>query len=265
MHTEVEHPVVSKRLTSAYEQSTYTHPSSRKQSYLGILCSTKLLSQPRFLRETGHRPPPFLLDQAACVLGRVCGELAMLSRQSSRLRQFRLGWPGPLPVRLSQRRLVSSDGAATKSARPGRWPRLLLLTAAFALAGAGCEKVVEAAIQESSRSVPGSAEDERKLDAIRRSVEARLPLVERLRNDPDHVECEVYESFTDEDKTHRLTSGPLAGSRGLALQVRFPGLLFFSFFWQKRLISRRKHSGTSGKRRWSAPSTSAPAWRAGRW
>lgn len=45
------------------------------------------------------------------------------------------------------------------------------------------------------------------------------PLVSDLRKDPDYVEWEAYENFTDEEKAHRLSSGPLRGSRGFALQV----------------------------------------------
>lgn len=47
-----------------------------------------------------------------------------------------------------------------------------------------------------------------------------LPIVRGLRADPNYSEWEAYDSLSEEDKKHRLTSGPLKGSRGLAVQVR---------------------------------------------
>ena len=52
------------------------------------------------------------------------------------------------------------------------------------------------------------------------------PIVQGLREDPDWEESDVYGNYSLEDKDHRLTSGPLRGSRGLGLQVGF----FFFFF-----------------------------------
>lgn len=54
---------------------------------------------------------------------------------------------------------------------------------------------------------------------IQRVFDIGLPIVQELRRNPDYVEKNVYENFADKHKTHRLTSGPLAGSRGLGLQV----------------------------------------------
>lgn len=53
------------------------------------------------------------------------------------------------------------------------------------------------------------------------------PIVQLLREDPDWEESDVYGNYSLEDKEHRLTSGPLKGSRGLGLQV---GPFFFFFF-----------------------------------
>lgn len=50
----------------------------------------------------------------------------------------------------------------------------------------------------------------------------------QLRLDPKFVEWEAYEGVSTGDKEKRLTSGPLKGSRGLAVQVR--RLLFNSIF-----------------------------------
>jgi hypothetical protein len=65
----------------------------------------------------------------------------------------------------------------------------------------------------------GSAEDQAELQLIQRAYEIGLPIVQQLRRDPDYTERDVYGSFSDDHKTHRLTSGPLSGSRGLGLQV----------------------------------------------
>ena len=67
--------------------------------------------------------------------------------------------------------------------------------------------------------LPGSAEDAVELDVIHFIFENELPIVKELRNNPDYVESKVYENYSEEDKEHRLTSGPLRGSRGVALQV----------------------------------------------
>lgn len=67
-------------------------------------------------------------------------------------------------------------------------------------------------------ATPGSEKDEHALRNIRMIFDT-LPLVQQLRKDPDYLESGVYESFSEEKKPHRLTSGPMAGSRGLGLQV----------------------------------------------
>lgn len=66
---------------------------------------------------------------------------------------------------------------------------------------------------------PGSSEDVAEMQQIQRAFEIGLPLVQELRKNPDYVETDVYENFAEKHRTHRLTSGPLAGSRGLGLQV----------------------------------------------
>ncbi|RJE19702.1 thioesterase family [Aspergillus sclerotialis] len=57
-----------------------------------------------------------------------------------------------------------------------------------------------------------------------RSIESlfdRWPEVRKLRENPDYVESSVYENYSEEERAHRLSSGPLRGSRGLALQRVF--------------------------------------------
>lgn len=83
--------------------------------------------------------------------------------------------------------------------------------------------------------VPGSIEDQTELQHIQRAYEVGLPIVQQLRHDPDYTEKDVYENFSDHHKTHRLTSGPLSGSRGLGLQV--------SGCYPHRRVSRLGESG----------------------
>ena len=60
---------------------------------------------------------------------------------------------------------------------------------------------------------------------IQRLYETALPIVRDLREDPDYEESDAYGNFTEEEKVHTLTTGPLRGSGALALQVCiFPSL-----------------------------------------
>jgi hypothetical protein len=67
--------------------------------------------------------------------------------------------------------------------------------------------------------VPGTPEDKLQLQDIQHVFDTGLPIVQRLRANPEFVEMGVYENYSEEYKTHRLTSGALGGSRGIALQV----------------------------------------------
>ncbi|OAX84711.1 hypothetical protein ACJ72_00908 [Emergomyces africanus] len=67
---------------------------------------------------------------------------------------------------------------------------------------------------------PGSPEDTQRVVHLRRVMDS-LEVVKTLRADPDYVEWEAYDNFSEEEKPHRLTSGPLSGSRNLAVQRVF--------------------------------------------
>lgn len=69
--------------------------------------------------------------------------------------------------------------------------------------------------------MPGTDEDSIRMKAIE-SLFNRWPDVRKLRENPDYVESPVYENYSEEERAHRLSSGPLHGSRGLALQVGLP-------------------------------------------
>lgn len=65
---------------------------------------------------------------------------------------------------------------------------------------------------------PGSPEEAKEMETIIAEFE-KLPTAQALRGDPDWKEWDAYSNFSPEERKHRLTSGPLGGLRGLALQV----------------------------------------------
>ncbi|OJJ43102.1 hypothetical protein ASPZODRAFT_74919 [Penicilliopsis zonata CBS 506.65] len=126
----------------------------------------------------------------------------------------------PLGVQRFSPKCYSSSVTATRAAeQPSRWPRRFFYATVFASLGLACGKWMDSKV--SAPPVPGSEEDARELEAIKRVFETGLPFVKDLRDHPDYVECGVYENYTDEQRMHRLTSGSLRGSRGVALQKVF--------------------------------------------
>lgn len=69
--------------------------------------------------------------------------------------------------------------------------------------------------------VPGSELDTLLMTELQHIYEKATPIVMELRNDPDYEEQGVYGNYTKDESPHRLTSGPLRGGRGLAIQVGF--------------------------------------------
>ncbi|KAJ5571397.1 hypothetical protein N7535_005057 [Penicillium sp. DV-2018c] len=100
-----------------------------------------------------------------------------------------------------------------------RWTRRLIYASIFGTLGLGAGKWFDNKV--SAPPAPGTLEDQAELHEIQRVFDIGLPIVQELRRDPDYVEKEVYQNFEDEHKTHRLTSGPMAGSRSLGLQRVF--------------------------------------------
>ncbi|KAJ5980522.1 hypothetical protein N7481_007820 [Penicillium waksmanii] len=119
----------------------------------------------------------------------------------------------------SSLRTLSTGAQQNTSAPSSPWTRRLIYAGIFGGLGIGVGKLIGQRI--APPPVPGSPEDQRQLEKLERAYEIGLPLVKQLRDDPDYVESGVYEYFSDEQKAHRLTSGPLAGSRGLGLQKVF--------------------------------------------
>lgn len=116
-------------------------------------------------------------------------------------------------------RSVSTAAQPNTSREPSRWTRRLIYTGIFGTLGVGAGKWLDNKI--ATPPAPGSLEDQLEIQEVQRVFDIGLPIVQELRRNPDYVEKDVYENFSDEHKTHRLTSGPMAGSRGLGLQVGF--------------------------------------------
>ncbi|KAA8643441.1 hypothetical protein EYZ11_008418 [Aspergillus tanneri] len=113
----------------------------------------------------------------------------------------------------------SSTVANAPTSQPSKWPRRLIYTGIFSGLGFATGRWVDGQISEPAE--PGTDEDIARLEGIYREYENGLPIVRQLRSDPDYVESDVYGNYSEEDKIGRLTSGPLRGSRGLALQKVF--------------------------------------------
>jgi len=123
---------------------------------------------------------------------------------------------GPNLTRFSVRN-ASTIAYENTSAQPSRWTRRLIYAGIFGSLGVGAGKWMDSKF--AVPPLPGSIEDQAELQHVQRAYEIGLPIVQELRNDPDYTEKDVYGDFSDDRKTHRLTSGPLSGSRGLAFQV----------------------------------------------
>lgn len=66
----------------------------------------------------------------------------------------------------------------------------------------------------------GSTGDELLLERVSAALES-LPLVKELRDSPNVREWTAYSSLTAQERAHRLTSGPMGGSAGIAIQRVF--------------------------------------------
>lgn len=145
------------------------------------------------------------------------GDVIMMNSRHIRELQLRIPWTRiPLTSQLS-RRFGSASTYPNPSRSPSRWPRRLIYAGIFGALGVGTGKWVESMIH--APPLPGSIEDQAEMQQIQRRFTLGLPIVQELRENPDYVETDAYEDFSVESKAERLTSGALAGSRGLALQV----------------------------------------------
>ncbi|KAE8150017.1 HotDog domain-containing protein [Aspergillus avenaceus] len=142
-------------------------------------------------------------------------------RRVPQLRLRNLATPSHRPPRSQTQfsRNTSTSTSTPPPPQPSKWPRRLLYTTIFGVLGIGAGKWMDDKI--SAPALPGTEEDLLKMEDVHRTYEHGLPIVKELRENPDYVEAEVYGNYSDEEKTGRLTSGPLRGSRGIALQKVF--------------------------------------------
>ncbi|KAL2795966.1 HotDog domain-containing protein [Aspergillus keveii] len=130
--------------------------------------------------------------------------------------------PPPLlrSLRHGSRSATTSASAAHSSPHRSLWLRRLLYVGVFGGTGYGLSKL-QFDKMTSPAPLPGSEEDEYRMDRIETFFEEQLPIVKQLREDPDYIEVDVYGNYSWVDKEQRLTSGPLSGSGGLAFQRVF--------------------------------------------
>lgn len=131
----------------------------------------------------------------------------------------------PIPTRLAfPSRLIGRNNTTAAVATPNNvqaksrsiWTRRILYAALFGGLGYYTGHFYTAGFLYPA--TPGSSEDEQQIERILKLVDY-LPIVRQLRADPKYVEWDAYDNLTEEARERRLTSGPLKGSRGLAVQV----------------------------------------------
>jgi hypothetical protein len=98
--------------------------------------------------------------------------------------------------------------------RPKRSLRPYIYATVFFLIGSAAGRFISLFICPPDPPLPGSAEDITSIAIIHKRA-ANLPIVQTLSNDPEWRSWYAYSKFTPEEKLHRITTGPLAGSRGL--------------------------------------------------
>ncbi|RYP66213.1 hypothetical protein DL770_008846 [Monosporascus sp. CRB-9-2] len=151
--------------------------------------------------------------------------------------------PEPTPTStaaIPRERAAASDAQATTNPQqqpkpPRRRRGRLLYAAFFLLIGTTLGSLFRITIAPPDLPEPGTPEDEHLLAVIRRKA-AALPLVQRLEADPEWTSWDAYSGIEDsgteatldagaaprrQRREARLTSGALAGSRGLAYQRVF--------------------------------------------
>lgn len=132
----------------------------------------------------------------------------------SQLRNFSQTYSRP-NVQNSRRTISEAVGNLIRTPRRRR----LFYTITFGGLGIAAARFIEK--NYGNPPMPGTDEDSIRMKAIE-SLFNRWPDVRKLRENPDYVESPVYENYSEEERAHRLSSGPLHGSRGLALQVGLP-------------------------------------------
>ncbi|OOQ82877.1 thioesterase family protein [Penicillium brasilianum] len=124
-----------------------------------------------------------------------------------------------LAPKVCLRDISNAATSQNTSAQPSRWTRRLIYATIFGTLGISVGKWMDNKV--AAPPLPGTPEDKMQLQDIQHVFDTGLPIVQRLRGNPDFVEMGVYENYSEESKTHRLTSGALGGSKGFGLQRAF--------------------------------------------
>ncbi|PYH97674.1 hypothetical protein BO71DRAFT_318084 [Aspergillus ellipticus CBS 707.79] len=122
-----------------------------------------------------------------------------------------------LPIHASRSASTAADEAAPQ---PSIWPRRKkTIFALFAVVGIALTSSIDDMV--APPLLPGTPEDKARVHGLHALYEIALPIVKKLREDPDYIEADVYGNYSEDEKLQRLSSGPLRGSRGLGLQKIF--------------------------------------------
>ncbi|KAJ9155522.1 thioesterase family protein [Pleurostoma richardsiae] len=108
----------------------------------------------------------------------------------------------------------ASPSAPSDTASKPRRPRRLISAALFLLIGTIAGSSLRLLVSPPSPPLPGSEEDAYTTTVLA-SRAAKLPVVQSLASDPAWASWTAYSSIADADRPRRLTTGALAGSRGL--------------------------------------------------
>ncbi|QSZ36664.1 hypothetical protein DSL72_006545 [Monilinia vaccinii-corymbosi] len=105
---------------------------------------------------------------------------------------------------------VSSSPSPTRkrSLRPKIYASLFLLI------GLTLGQLASLILSPPSSPEPSSPSDERMISWLHQQA-SKIPIVQSLTEDPIWQSWDAYSTFTPEERPHRLTTGPLGGSRGL--------------------------------------------------
>ncbi|KAK2736335.1 hypothetical protein FQN57_000785 [Myotisia sp. PD_48] len=121
--------------------------------------------------------------------------------------------------RIQPRRLITT---IVEPAAQSKWPRRFRI-AGYILIFGGLGSINASMVMKQFGGPvlePDSPEDIIVRDTLKLGFD-RLPLVKKLRADPDYVEWEPYGHLNAEEKLKRITSGSLRGSRGVSCQRIF--------------------------------------------
>ncbi|KAA8569427.1 hypothetical protein MFRU_004g02120 [Monilinia fructicola] len=130
--------------------------------------------------------------------------------------------PEPLPPAPPQHRDLRSQfssqqvppASSSPSPKGKRSLRPTIYASLFLLIGLTAGQYVSLVLSPPSLPEPSSPSDELMTSWLHAQA-SKLPLVQSLSEDPIWQSWDAYSTFTPEERPHRLTTGPLGGSRGI--------------------------------------------------